>query len=100
MELTGREQRAVMLETQRPAYARSDEVRRSIDNIYKRARNLQRALPAGIQVSVRALIPHEHKYVSGLNVPNNLATLIGKTEIAQFKTRLNKAKKRLEARHA
>ena len=103
MELNGREQRAIMLETQTPAYARTDEVRRALDLNVRRAKNIRKAFRDSgmdIRVSVRAIVPHQHEYVSGLNVPNNFTTLIGKTEIAQFNTRLKTAKKRLVARNA
>ena len=103
MELNAREQRAIMLETQTPAYARTDEVRRALDLNVRRAKNLRKAFRdsgMNMPVSVRAIVPHQHKYVSGLNVPNNFTTLVGKTEIAQFNTRLRKAKKGLEARNA
>ena len=100
MELTQKERRAIMLETQTPAYARTDEVRRTIDNIYKRAKNLRNSLPPGVMVSVRAIVPHQHQYVSGLNVPSNFKTLVGRDEIAKFNTRLKRAKKALVARNA
>ena len=99
MELNARERRAVMLETQTPAYALTDDVRRAIDNIYRRANNLRAALPKGISVSVRAIIPHQHEYVSGLNVPNNFKTLVGKHEIRSFNRLQDKAKRRLKYRN-
>ena len=94
-----REQRAVMLETQTPAYALTDDVRRAIDNIYKRANNLRAALPKGIAVSVRAIVPHQHEYVSGLNVPSNFQTLVGKEEVRAFGRLQDKAKRSLKARN-
>ena len=101
--LTKKECRAIMLETQTPAYARSNEVRRAIDLQYQRAKNLRKAFrDAGIDVpvSTRAIVPHDHKYVSGLNVPTNFKTLVGKEELRAFEGILRKAKKALEARNA
>ena len=98
-----REQRAIMLETQTPAYARTSETRRAIDLQYRRAANLRKAFrDAGLDVpvSTRAIVPHEHKYVSGLNVPSNFKTLVGREQIRSFDTALRKAKTRLEARNA
>ena len=98
MELSKREQRAVMLETQTPAYALSSETRRAIDLMYSRAKNLRRArAEAGIgeQVSTRAIVPMQHQYVSGLNVPSNLTTIVGDKQIKMFLARLKKAKNAL-----
>ena len=44
MELSARERRAIMLETQTPAYARTSEARRAIDLHYKRAKSLRACL--------------------------------------------------------
>jgi len=99
MELSARERRAVMLETQTPAYALTDDVRRAVDNIYRRANHLRAALPEGMKVAVRAIIPHEHKYVSGLNVPSNFQTCVGRDQINAFNRRMSKAKKGLEMRN-
>ena len=97
-----REDRAIMLETQTPAYARSSETRRAIDLQYRRAKNLRRAFTeAGISVpvSTRAIVPHQHEYVSGLNVPTNLKTLVGTKEHRAFNKTMYKAKKALEKRN-
>ena len=98
-----REKRAIMLETQTPAYARSNEVRRAIDLQYRRAANLRKAFRDAridVPVSTRAIVPHEHKYVSGLNVPTNLTTLVGLDEMRAFDRTISKAKKGLEKRNA
>ena len=103
MELTSRERRAVMLETQTPAYALTSETRRATDSIYRRAKHLREAFKAAhidVPVSVCALIPHQHKYVSGLNVPANFKTLVGKDELRAFKRTMDKAKRRLVKRNA
>lgn len=99
MELNSREKRAVMLETQRPAYARSDEARRAIDQIYQRARNLTKALPAGISASVRAVVPHQNQYVSGLNVPSNFQTVVGRQQANHLSKMQKRAIKALEKRN-
>ena len=101
--LTRKEERAVMLETQTPAYARSSETRRAIDLQYRRAHNLKKAFrDAGINVpvSTRAIVPHQHKFVSGLNVPTNFKTLVGHEEIRAFNKTMKCAKSRLEKRNA
>ena len=101
-DLTKREQRAVMLEERTPAYARSSETRRAIDLQYRRAANLRKAFRDAridVPVSTRAIVPHEHKYVSGLNVPTNFKTLVGKKEISAFNKSMKRAKSRLEARN-
>ena len=103
MELSKREQRAVMLETQTPAYALSSETRRAIDLMYSRAKNLRRArAEAGIgeQVSTRAIVPMQHQYVSGLNVPGNLTTVVGNRQVNAFRSLQKRAKKSLERRNA
>ena len=92
MELSMNEKRAVMLETQMPAYARSNGVRRAIDLQYRRAKSLRKAFrDAGIDVpvSTRAIVPHDHQYVSGLNVPTNFKTLVGKEDIRAFDVALD-----------
>ena len=103
-ELSKREQRAVMLETQTPAYARSNEVRRAIDDMYKQAKTLNAV--TGMQHSVRAIVPHNHQFVSGLNVPSNFEIVLVKGTTNplfrtknQFEISLNKAKARLNARN-
>lgn len=103
MELTAREKRAIMLETQTPAYARNPSGRRAIDFIWKRANNLRMALrEAGInvQVSTNTVVPHRHEFVSGLNVPSNYFTTCGKEQYNKFRRLQGKAKKGLEARNA
>ena len=45
------------------------------------------------------MLPHEDQFVSGLNVPDNFATLVGQREIGRFERRLAKVKKLLEARN-
>lgn len=103
MELTAREKRAIMLETQTPAYARSDEVRRALDLQARKAANLRGAFRSAglyVPVSVRAMIPHQHQYVSGLNVPSNFKTLVGQEQINAFNRALRRSKKLLEARNA
>ena len=97
-----REDRAVMLETQTPAYARTLSGRRAIDLIWKRANNLRRALNEGgipVHVSVRTIVPHSHKYVSGLNVSTNYQIICGKDESSAFSRMQRKAKKGLDARN-
>ena len=103
MELTRREERAIMLETQTPAYARTNEVRRALELNVRRAKHLRQAFRDAridVPVSVLAIVPHQHKYVSGLNVPSNFTTLVGKYQINSFRRLQNKAKKALEARNA
>ena len=100
--LSKQEERAIMLETQTPAYALTSETRRAIDLQYQRAANLRKAFrDAGINVPVttRAVVPHTHQFVSGLNVPDNFVTLVGKESINAFIRTQKKAKKALEARN-
>lgn len=99
MELSSRERRAIMLETQTPAYARTSEARRAIDLHYRRAKSLRAALPSNMQVSTRAIVPHDHEFVSGLNVPSNFTTLVGKQQINAFNNRMRAAKKALVERN-
>jgi hypothetical protein len=97
-----RERRTIMLEQHTPAYARDPAGRRAIDLHWKRANNLRRALnEAGIDVpiSVRTIVPHEYKYVSGLNVPTNYQIVCGKKQAAKFSTLQRKAKAGLNARN-
>ena len=103
MELSKIEERAVMLETQTPAYARTDEIRRAIDLNVRRANNLRRAFRdarVDVPVAVRAIVPHKHDFVSGLNVPSNFKIVVGKEERRSFDSRLRRAKRALEARNA
>ena len=98
-----REKRTIMLETQTPAYARDPSGRRATDLHWKRANNLRRALhEAGINVgvSVRTIIPHSHRLVSGLNVPTNYQIVCGKQQANKFNSLIRKAKKGLEERNA
>ena len=91
-----------MLETQTPAYARTDEVRRALDLNVRRANNLRKAFRDAridVPVSVRAIIPHRHRYVSGLNVPMNFKVCVGKDSLNTFNRLQSKAKKALEARN-
>ena len=67
---TRREHRTIMLEEQTPAYARTIENRRAIDDIYRESRQLKTI--TGMQHNVMPMIPFNEKYVSGLNVPANL----------------------------
>ena len=97
--LSRREQRAVMLETQTPLYARSDDVRREIEFIQSKAKSLRNALPPGVPCSVRAIIPHQNEYVSGLYVPRNLTTLVGKQAISRHTRAQKRALKRLKRRN-
>lgn len=102
MELTWKEKRAILLEDQTPAYARTPAGRRATDLIWKRANNLKRALFEGgipVRVTVRTIVPHQHKYVSGLNVPSNYQIVAGKEQTNAFNRMHNKAKKGLEARN-
>ena len=97
-----REDRAVMLESQTPAYARTLSGRRANDLIWKRANNLRRALNEGgipVKVQVKTIVPHSHKYVSGLNVPSNYRIVAGKEQENAFSRMQSKAKKGLEARN-
>ena len=98
-----REKRTIMLEQHTPAYARDPSGRRATDLHWKRANNLRRALiEAGIdvKVSVRTIVPHEHKFVSGLNVPTNYRIVCGKDQHNAFTKLQSKAKKGLIARNA
>ena len=102
--LSKREERATMLETQTPAYAQSIEVRRSIDDIYRQARTLEAV--TGMKHSVRAIVPHSHQFVSGLNVPHNFEIVLADNlPNPLFRTRNDfdmsqkKAKKSLEERN-
>ena len=88
-----------MLETQTPLYARSDDVRRELGFINDRAKSLRNALPPGVPCSVRAVIPHQNEHVSGLYVPSNLTTLVGKRAINRHETAQRKALKRLRRRN-
>ena len=99
MELSHRERRAIMLETQTPAYARSSEARRAIDLHYRRAKSLRGALPHGVKVTTRAIVPHQHEFVSGLNVPSNFTTLVGDRAINRFNSMQAKARKALVKRN-
>ena len=97
-----RERRTIMLEQHTPAYARDPSGRRATDLHWKRANNLRRALlEAGIDVSVsvRTVVPHEHRLVSGLNVPTNYQIVCGKQQASKFNSLTRKAKKGLEARN-
>ena len=97
-----REARAIMLETQTPAYARSNEVRRALDLTVKRANSLRKAFRdsgMNMQVSVRAIVPHQHEFVSGLNVPSNFKTLIGKRANLDFSSLQRRAKTSLISRN-
>ena len=101
-QLNAREQRAIMLEQQTPAYALTSEARRAIDLKYRRAKHLRQAFrDAGIDVPVvtRAIVPHQHKYVSGLNVLSNLQTVVGNDDLRKFNRTLSRAKKALVARN-
>ena len=98
-----REDRAVMLETQTPAYAQTSEARHALDIQVRRANHLRKAFRDAlldVPVSVRAIIPHQHAYVSGLNVPSNFQTVVGRENLNAFNRMLGKAKKALEARNA
>lgn len=98
-----RERRTIMLEQHTPAYARDPAGRRATDLHWKRANNLRRALnEAGINVpvSVRTIVPHENKHVSGLNVPTNYQIVCGKQQASKFNSFIRKAKKGLEERNA
>ena len=100
--LSKKEERAIMLETQTPAYARSSETRRAIDLQCRRAANLRKAFRDArihVPVSVRAIVPHQHEFVSGLNVPTNFKTLVGNKEISAFNKTMKLAKQALGARN-
>lgn len=102
MQITPWERRAIMLEQQTPAYALSSDARRAIDSQYRRAKHLRQAFnQAGIYVPVttRAIVPMQHRFVSGLNVPGNLVTLVGREAINKFKRVQRKAVLALEARN-
>ena len=102
-QLSAREQRAIMLEQQTPAYALTSEARRAIDLKYRRAKHLRQAFrDAGIDVPVHtlAIVPHQHQYVSGLNVLSNLQTVVGRDDRRKFNRIMDRAKKALEARNA
>ena len=91
--------RAQMLDTQTPLYARSDDVRRELEFIQSRAKSLRNALPPGVRCSVRAVIPHQNEHVSGLYVPSNLVTLVGKQALYRHETKQRQALKRLRRRN-
>ena len=107
-DLTQREERAVMLEEHTPAYARTTDGRRAIDDIYRESRQLKRITGMGHQVM--PMIPFDAKYVSGLNVPSNLIICVAdKGEpvegqlwrgISAHQKLRNKALKGLEKRNA
>ena len=102
-QLSGREQRTIMLEQQTPSYALTSKARRAIDLKYRRAKHLRQAFrDAGIDVHVttRVIVPYQHRYVSGLNVESNLQTVVGKEALGKFISLQLKAKKALEARNA
>lgn len=65
-------------EQQTPAYALTGKTRRAIDLRYERAESLRKALPQGVGVKTCAIVPINGQYVSGLNVPDNLITLVGR----------------------
>ena len=98
-----REARAIMLEEHTPAYARTLAGRRANDLIWKRANGIRRALAeAGIfaKVSVRTIVPHNHRHVSGLNVPSNYQIVVGREQENAFSRVQRRAIKGLEARNA
>ena len=98
-----KEERAIMLETQTPAYARTSETRRAIDLQYKRAASLRKSFRDAridVPVTTRAIVPHNNKFVSGLNVPDNFVTLVGTEALREFNRIMRKANKALEARNA
>lgn len=98
-----REARAIMLETQTPAYAQTNEVRLALDLNVRRANHLRKAFRDAridVPVSVRAIVPHRHRFVSGLNVPSNFQTVVGHDERKAFNRLLDKAKRGLEKRNA
>jgi hypothetical protein len=102
MEFNSREQRVIMLETQTPAYARSVEARHAIDLQYRTARNMKRSfVEAGINVpvNVRVVVPHNHKFVSGLNVPSNYKTCVGQEAINAHAKLTSRAKSALVGRN-
>ena len=102
-QLNRREQRAIMLEQQTPAYALTSKARRARDLKYRRAKHLRQAFrDAGIDVPVttRAIVPHQYRYVSGLNVESNLQTVVGRDELNKFNRIRRRAIKGLEARNA
>jgi len=102
-QLSGREQRAIMLEQQTPAYALTSTARRARDLKYRRAKHLRQAFrDAGLNIPVqtRAIVPHRHRYVSGLNVESNLQTVVGGDDHRKFMRIQTRAKKALEARNA
>ena len=106
MELSKIEERAVMLETQTPAYARTDEIRRAIDDMHRHAMKLTAI--TGMKHAVSALVPMHHKYVSGLNVPSNWEITVAAgpkaknsfwRTMSDYQSRSSKARKALEARN-
>ena len=54
-QMSDRENRAVMLETQTPAYARSPEARRALDEMYQGAKKL--SLITGMRHIVQSIVP-------------------------------------------
>ena len=101
-QLNWREQRAIMLEQQTPAYALTSKARRATDLKYQRAKHLRQAFrDAGIDVpvSTRAIVPHQHQYVSGLNVPSNFQTVVGRDDRRKFDRIMRRAKQSLVARN-
>ena len=87
-------------EQQTPAYALTGPARRAIDLMYQRAESLRNALPPGLNISTSAIIPTRHKYVSGLNVPDNYVICVGSEQYNAHRRRIRKALKGLEARNA
>ena len=86
-------------EQQTPAYALTGRARRAIDLTYQRAESLRNALPAGVYVKTCSIIPTKGQYVSGLNVPDNLVTIVGSAGYNRHKRLQSKALKALEARN-
>ena len=68
-QMSDRENRAVMLETQTPAYARSPEARRALDEMYQDAKKL--SLITGMRHIVQSIVPMKSNLVSGLNTTKN-----------------------------
>ena len=83
-----------------PAYALSGDSQVAIDLLYQKAESLRNALPAGVVVHTKAIVPFESEYVSGLNTPTNFTVCVGRQAINRHQRMQRRAIKALEARNA
>ena len=82
-----------------PAYALTGAARRAIDLVYQKAESLRNALPTGVGVQTKAIVPFNSQYVSGLNTPSNLAICVGSQAVNTHKRIQRRAIKALEKRN-